>query len=242
MPSTLNPSSIHLNGISSITRSGRHLHRGRARAGGRTDPTGPASEQPGATSTATCWPDLYVNNDVSMHASIRRPRQVQRISASPRSPAMIACTVSNWRSGLGQYRPNRHVPTHWIAQEIALSTGRGKLRRGRSPSAALHGHLRQRGPRPKHARLQTGGDLSSISTMTGRAGSPGHGEWEHIQEQKNDHSKLVAMKKSSSSGTAASCRGLFETTCGIGGFFEVEDVAGDASASERGAGTAIRRL
>lgn len=226
VPFTLNPSSyspernllFHNNSDGTFTET--------AKSAGVDDPSGRSLSACWCDFDGDGWPDLYVNNDVSMHAFYRNlgNGHFQDVSTSS-----WAC---DYRGGMGiavgDWDNNGDMDmflTHWIAQENALYHNMRSV--DKAKSKALH-----------FADIsdQVGLGQSTIDFIgwgTAFLDFDNDGRLDLAMangstfEEPSDHAKLIAMRNQLFWNGNRKSRYL-EHGSSDRGFFEVEQVAGDA--------------
>ncbi|HLV81224.1 MAG TPA: VCBS repeat-containing protein, partial [Chthonomonadaceae bacterium] len=228
VPFTINPSSYppernllyHNNGDGTFTEV--------ARQAGVDDPSGRSLSATWCDFDGNGWPDLYVNNDVSMHAFYRNlgNGHFQDISVSS-----WAC---DYRGGMGiavgDWDNNGQMDlflTHWLAQEKALYHNMWAQNAGMKSKDRLRfidisdqvglgqSTLDYVGWGTSFVDFDNDGRLDLVIANGSTLEDPG------------DHTRLVPMKNQLF-WNGSRQDGYFEHNGSDRGFFEVEDMTGDA--------------
>ncbi|HZT42881.1 MAG TPA: CRTAC1 family protein [Chthonomonadaceae bacterium] len=228
VPFTINPSSYppernllyHNNGDGTFTEV--------AKQAGVDDPAGRSLSATWCDFDGDGWPDLYVNNDVSMHAFYRN------LGNGHFQDVSVSSWACDYRGGMGiatgDWDNNGQMDlflTHWLAQEKALYHNLWVQNPGKKPKDRLHFvdisdqvGLGQSTPDyvgwgTSFVDFDNDGRLDLVITN----GS--------TLQDSNDHTLLVPMKNQLF-WNGSRQDGYFEHNCSDRGFFEVEDAAGGA--------------
>lgn len=239
VPFTLNPSSYPAERNLLYRNNGDGTFTEVAKKLGVDNPDGRSLSAAWCDFDADGWPDLYVNNDVSMHAFYRNTGK-----GKPFEDIGVSSLACDYRGGMGiavgDWDNNADMDmflTHWVAQENALYHNM----LSQTPPAPADAHDKKAAPKRRLMFMdisdQVGLGQSSLDyvgwgtafldfdndTRLDLAIANGH-----TLEEREDRTRLVPMRNQLFWNGNRQAGGFMEGGGGDKGFFEVQDAAGEA--------------